>query len=139
MTAHISHSAAFRAQPDLAVEAKIKVGKSVWSAGVAGDRLYTLVLSKNPGSVQKAIDKAASLDPPFTPKATMGHLKWLFTAGQLEVDGTSYQVPAKPAKEPKAPKVKVAKKVKAEPKAEPKVAALRKRNFVRTKKLAKRS
>jgi hypothetical protein len=134
MATYISHSAAFRAQADFAPESKIKVGKSVWSAGVTGERLYTTVLSKNPGTVQKVIDKAVTLDPPFTAKQVMGHLRWLFTAGELEVDGKSYVVQAKPAKV-----AKVAKKPTKADKAEPKAAALQKRRFVVTKKLAKKS
>jgi hypothetical protein len=130
LTAHVSHSAAFRAQEDFAPESKIKVGKSVWSEGVAGDRLFKQVLSKNPATVQKAIDKATALEPPFTVKQVMGHLRWLYTAGELEVDGKSYVVQAKPAKAAKKPKAK------AEAKVEPKAAALQKRRFVRTKKVA---
>jgi hypothetical protein len=51
-------------------------------------------------ALQKAIEKAATLDPPFTVKQVMGHLKWMYTAGELEVDGESYVVPAT-AKQPK--------------------------------------
>ncbi len=103
----LSHTAAFRAQANFPVEAKIKVGKDIWTPETAGSRLYTQVLSKNPATIQKVIDLAATLDAPFTSKQVMGHLKWLYTDGQLEVDGKSYVV------EPKA---------KAEPKAEPKPA-----------------
>jgi hypothetical protein len=61
-------------------------------------------------------------------------LRWLFTAGELEVDGKSYIVPAKPAK---APKAKKQAKVKVPAKAEAKAAATNQRRLVRTKKLAK--
>jgi hypothetical protein len=96
----------------------------------AGARLYSEVLSKNPATVQKAIDKAGGLDPPFTAKQIMGHLKWMYTAGELEVDGKSY---TPKTKEPKPAKATKAKAVKPETK----VAATRKRSFVRTKKLTK--
>ena len=109
----ISHTAAFRAQADFPAEAKIKVGASVWSDGVAGARLYTEVLSKHPGTVGKAIALASELKPPFTDKAVMGHLRWMYTAGELEVDGKSYDVPVKA---PKAAKVEA-------PKVEPKPEA----------------
>lgn len=73
----------------------------------------------------------------------MGHLRWLFTAGQLEVDGKSYIVPAKPAKAPKAPTAKEpAKEGKGKFKAKVKpaqVAAARQRGHVKTKKLTKRT
>jgi hypothetical protein len=122
----VSHTAAFRAQSDFAPEAKIKVGKSVWSDGVAGARLYEQVLSKYPGTIQKVLDMAAELKPPFTAKAVQGHLRWMFTGGQLEVDGTSFPVAPKVAKAPKpakaeAPKVEPPKdEAKPEPKAEAK-------------------
>jgi hypothetical protein len=86
----ISHSAAFKAQSDFAPESKIKVGNDIWTPETAGARLYAEVLSKKPTTVQKAIDLAAALDPPFTSKQTQGHLRWLYTAGQLEVDGVSF-------------------------------------------------
>jgi hypothetical protein len=127
----ISHSAAFKPQSDFAPESKIKVSESVWSPGTAGARLYDLVLSKKPTTVQKAIDLAAALDPPFTSKQTQGHLRWLYTAGELEVDGKSYTVPAKTPKPVKAPKGKPEPKAK---KGETKVAALRQRTHVKTKK-----
>jgi hypothetical protein len=158
MATYISHANAFRAQAEFPVEAKIKVGKNIWSTDTAGERLYEQVLSKNPATVGKAIDLASELkELPFTPKQTMGHLRWLYTAGQLEVDGKSYVVQAKPAKEPKPaakakpeqPKVEkpARKRVSTElltaalrataKKPETKTAAMRKRSFVRTKKLAK--
>jgi hypothetical protein len=143
---YVSHSKAFAAQADLPVEAKIKVGKDIWTPGTHGARLYAEVLSKNPGTVQKAITMAAELkDAPFTPKAVQGHLRWIYTAGELAIDGTSYVVQAKPAK-PKAPKVE-APKVEPKPEAKPapkftgkpkaKVAASSKRSLVRTKKPAR--
>jgi hypothetical protein len=137
----ISHTAAFKAQSDFAPESKIKVGNDIWTPETAGARLYAEVLSKNPGTVQKVIDKAAALDPPFTSKQTQGHLRWLYTAGQLEVDGKSYIVPAK---EPKAAKVPTAKEPAKEAKGKfkPKVkaaAALRQHVHVKTKKLTKRA
>jgi hypothetical protein len=143
--AFISHSKAFAAQADFAPEAKIKVGTNIWSPGVAGDRLFSLVLSKHPATVQQVLDLAAKLEPPFTPKATMGHLRWIFTAGELEVDGKSYVVQAKPTKakvEPKAeaPKVepKIETKVEAPKTEKPKakVAVARKSVPVKTKKAA---
>jgi hypothetical protein len=127
----VSHIAAFRAQADFAPESKIKVGQSVWSDGVAGDRLYKLVLSKKPSTVQKALDLASELkELPFTVKQVQGHLKWMYTAGELEVDGKSYVVQAKP----KATKAEPKTKNKIEPKAEPRTAASIKRVLVRTKK-----
>jgi hypothetical protein len=149
----ISHSKAFRDQPDLPVEAKIVIGKDVWTPGTHGSRLFQQVLSKNPATVQKVLDMAVELkESPFTAKATMGHLRWLYTAGELEVDGTSYVVQAKPkaakaeapkaeapkAEAPKAAKAEKAKaKTKIEAKAEPRTAASRKPSLVRTKKLAR--
>jgi hypothetical protein len=135
-----SHIAAFRAQADFPVEAKIKVGASVWqSPETAGARLYELVLSKRPSTIQKVLDAAAELKPPFTVKQVQGHLKWLYTAGNLEVDGTSYVVQAKAPKAakveaPKAEKPKV--KTKTEAKPEPRTAAASKRRLVRTKRAA---
>jgi hypothetical protein len=132
----ISHSAAFKAQSDFAPESKIKVGSDIWTPETAGARLYELVLIKNPGTVGKAIEKAAALDPPFTSKQTQGHLRWLYTAGQLTVDDKTYIVPAK---EPKAAKVPTAKEPAKEGKGKfkPKVkaAAARKDSFVKTKAL----
>lgn len=139
----LSHTAAFKAQSDFALDSKIKVGESVWTPETAGARLYEQVLSKKPTTVQKAIDLAAALDPPLTVKQVQGHLRWLYTGGQLEVDGKSYIVPAKepkakePAKEAKdkfKPKVKTA--AKAEAKAqEAKAAATHQRRMVKTKRL----
>jgi hypothetical protein len=129
----ISHTAAFRAQSDFAPEAKIKVGNSVWSEGVDGARLYAEVLSKHPGTVGKAIALASELkERPFTAKAIQGHLKWLYTAGELEVDGVSYDVPVKAPKPAKAEAAKPEPKpeeAKPEPKpeAKPEVKAARKR------------
>jgi hypothetical protein len=147
MTAYVSHAAAFRAQADFSADSKIKVGSNIWSEGTAGERLYEKVLSKNPATVGKVIALASELkELPFTSKQVQGHLRWIFTAGQLEVDGKSYVVKAKPTKEPKAAKVKVAKpeakvetkpEAKAKAKAETKAAAMRKRSFVKIKKLAK--
>ena len=57
-------------------------------------RLYAEVLSKNPATVAKAIALAVELKQPFTPSQVMSHLKWLFTGGELEVDGKSYPVAA---------------------------------------------
>jgi hypothetical protein len=122
--AAISHTAAFRSQADFAPDSKIKVGKSVWSEGVAGARLYAEVLSKHPGTVGKAMALASELKPPFTDKAVQGHLKWLYTAGELEVDGKSYDVTVKAPKPAKveAPKPEAAKpeQPKVEAKAEAK-------------------
>jgi hypothetical protein len=140
---HISHIAAFRAQADFAPDAKIKIGENIWTPETAGARLYTEVLSKHPSTVQKAIDLASELkERPFTAKQTIGHLKWIYTAGQLEVDGKSYPVEAKPTKvvaekpaEPKPEKPAKAKTEKAKVVAEkPKVMASRKRTHVKTKK-----
>jgi hypothetical protein len=137
----ISHTAAFRAQADFPLEAKIKVGNNIWSPGVAGARLYEQVLSKSPPTIQKALDMAAALkESPFTAKATMGHLRWLYSGGQLEVDGTSYDVPVKAPKPAKveAPKAEAKpEQQKPEPKfkakVKAKVAASSKRSLVRTK------
>jgi hypothetical protein len=132
----ISHSAAFKAQSDFAPESKIKVGNDIWTPETAGARLYAEVLSKNPGTVQKVIDKAAALDPPFTSKQTQGHLRWLYTAGQLEVDGVSFTLPVKQPKAAKAPTAKEpAKEVKGKFKPKVKAAAARKHSFVKTKAL----
>ena len=80
------------------------------------------------------IDLASELkEQPFIAKQVMGHLKWLFTTGELEVDGKSYTPKTKEPKAAKAPKAKPEAKAK---KAEVKAAATRKRSFVRTKKLA---
>jgi hypothetical protein len=137
----ISHSKAFRDQPDLPAEAKIKVGQDIWTPGTHGSRLYAQVLSKNPATVAKVIALASELkDSPFTAKQTMGHLRWLFTSGELSVDGTSYVVQAKASKPAKPEPAKAEKpkaKVKIEPKAEPRTAASRKRSLVRTKKPAR--
>jgi hypothetical protein len=134
--AHISHTAAFKAQSDFAPESKIKVGNDIWTPETAGARLYAEVLSKNPGTVQKVIDKAAALDPPFTVKQVQGHLRWLYTAGQLEVDGKSYIVPAKEPKAAKVPTAKEpAKEAKGKFKPKVKAAAARKHSFVKTKAL----
>jgi hypothetical protein len=127
----VSHAVAFRAQADFPGEAKIKVGASVWSSPeTAGARLYEQVLSKKPSTVQKAIDLAAELKVPFTAKQVMGHLRWLYTAGELEVDGKSY---TPKTKEPKAAKPPVAK-AKAAKVAAP-VAAARKSAPRRTQKI----
>jgi hypothetical protein len=67
--------------------------------------LIELVLSKNPSTVQKVLDLAAKLEQPFTAKQVQGHLRWMYTAGELEVDGKRYIVQAKP----KAAKAKPAK------------------------------
>jgi hypothetical protein len=110
----LSHSAAFHKQAAFNHDSKIKVGKNVWREGQAGYRLYELVLSKQPATIAKAFILASELKQPFTPGQVMGHLRWLYSGGQLEVDGTSYVVQAKP----KVEKVKVAKpepKAKAEP------------------------
>ena len=143
----ISHSKAFAAQEPFALESKLKVGADVWTSGTHGSRLYAEVLSKNPSTVGNAIKKAASLSPPFTEKQVQGHIRWLFTAGELEVDGKSYTVQSKPkaAKVPAKVKVKVEAKVEAKPEAkiEPKgekpkarAVAARKRAPVKTKKAA---
>jgi hypothetical protein len=129
----VSHVAAFRAQSDFPVESKIKVGASVWpTPKTAGARLYELVLSKKPSTVQKVIDAAAELKVPFTAKQVQGHLRWMFTAGELEVDGKSY---TPKTKEPKAPKASKAKTPKPEAKAA--TAAVRKATPKRTQKLRK--
>ena len=138
----ISHSAVFKAQSDFALESKIVVGHSVWSEGVAGARLYEQVLAKRPGTVGEVIDRAAKLDAPFTAKAVMGHLKWIYTAGELTVDGTTFPVAAKVAKpeaakaEPKPepkPEPTKAEKPKAKAKAKAKVIAARKSVHVKRK------
>jgi hypothetical protein len=136
----ISHTQAFRQQADFAPESKLKVGNDIWTPETAGARLYAEVLSKKPSTVQKAIDLAAALDPPFTVKQVQGHLRWLYTAGQLTVDDKTYIVPAKAPKakpEPKAKEVKVGKyaaRLKA-PKPEVKATATHQRRMVRTKRL----
>jgi hypothetical protein len=144
---YVSHADAFRAQSEFPVEAKIKVGADIWNAETAGSRLYAEVLSKKPSTIGKALDLAAKIEPPFTPKATMGHLRWIYTAGELEVDGKSYVVQAKPkAKaEPKAAKVaKVEKPARKRVSTELLTAALRatkpeaasrQRSLVRTQKV----
>ena len=136
----ISHTAAFKAQKDFAPEAKLKVGSDIWTPETAGARFYAQVLAQKPTTVQKAIDLAAELkEQPFTAKAVQGHLRWLFTAGQLEVDGKIYIVPAKATKEPK-PAKEAKGKFKAKIKTqEAKAAATHQRRMVRTKKLAKRA
>ena len=94
------------------------------------------MLSKNPTTVQKAIDLAGKLDTPFTAKQVQGHLRWMFTAGELEVDGKSYAV------EPKKADTSDSKTVKAEaekPKTEKQpeaTAAATKRPPAKTKKAA---
>jgi hypothetical protein len=75
------------------------------------------VLSKKPSTVQKVIDLAAELKVPFTAKQVQGHLRWLYTAGELEVDGKSYTPKVKEPKAAKPAKVKAAKPPKAEAKA----------------------
>ena len=137
--ANISHTAAFKAQKDFAPEAKLKVGSDIWTADTAGSRFYAQVLSKKPATVQKAIDLAAALDPAFTVKQVQGHLRWIYTAGELAVDDKTYTVPvkepkAKPAKEVKG---KFKAKVKAAAKPEAKAAATHQRRMVRTKKLTR--
>jgi hypothetical protein len=98
----VSHANAFKAQPEFAPESKIKVGQDIWTEGTLGARLYAEVLSRNSTStVGKVIDLAGKLSQPFTPKAVQGHLRWLYTAGQLEVDGKSYVVQAKPRGQPR--------------------------------------
>jgi hypothetical protein len=145
----ISHTSAFKAQSDFAPESKIKVGSDIWTPETAGARLYAEVLSKKPSTVQKAIDLAAALDPAFTVKQVQGHLRWLYTAGQLTVDDKTYIVPAKEPKVAKAPtakepaketkgKFKPKVKAKAEAKTqEAKTAALRQHVHVKTKKLTR--
>jgi hypothetical protein len=127
-TTVVSHADAFRSQVEFPGEAKIKVGNDIWSAETAGSRLYAQVLSKKPATVGKAIDMAAELKEPFTAKQVMGHLRWLYTAGELQVDEKSY-TPKTKAKEPKAAKAK-AKVAKAEAKA-PATAASRQRAHVK--------
>jgi hypothetical protein len=125
---------AIRAQEDFALDAKLKIGNDIWTPETAGARFYEQVLSKKPTTVQKAIDLASELkEQPFTAKQVMGHLKWLFTTGELEVDGKSYTPKTKEPKAAKAPQAKPEAKAK---KAEVKAAATRKRSFVKTKKLA---
>jgi hypothetical protein len=136
--ANVSHTSAFKLQKDFAPEAKLKVGNDIWTPETAGARLYAEVLSKNPGTVGKAIEKAATLDPAFTAKQVQGHLRWIYTAGQLEVDGVSFTLPVKAPKAAKAPTAKepkVAKETKGKYKPKVKAAALRQRGLVRTKKL----
>jgi hypothetical protein len=104
----LSHSAAFRKQASFNPDSKLKVGKNVWREDQAGHRLYTEVLSKQPATVQEALSLAGKLKQPFTPGQVMGHLKWIYTAGEMEVDGKSYPVQAKPVKveaKPEAAKV----------------------------------
>jgi hypothetical protein len=132
----MSHFQAFKKQADFQVEAKIKVGENIWNAETAGARLYELVLSKKPSTVQKSIDLAAALDPPFTVKQVQGHLRWLFTGGELEVDGVSYTPKTKEPKAAKATKAKPEPKAK---KAEVKAAATHQRRMVKTKKLTRRA
>jgi len=47
----------------------------------------------------------------------MGHLKWLFTTGELEVDGKSYTPKTKEPKAAKAPQAKPEAKAKASEKS----------------------
>jgi hypothetical protein len=105
----------------------------VWpTPETAGARLYDQVLAKKPSTIQKVIDAAAELKAqPFTAKQVQGHLRWMFTADELEVDGKSY---TPKTKEPKAK----APKPKAEPtgKAEAKAVATRQRAHVKTKRAA---
>jgi hypothetical protein len=129
MTTVVSHADAFKAQAEFPVEAKIKVGADIWSAETAGSRLYASVLSKKPATIQKAIDLASELKVPFTAKQVQGHLRWLYTAGQLEVDGKSYTPRTAPKK---APKPKAQPKAKAEAKA----VATRQRAHVKTRRAA---
>jgi hypothetical protein len=127
----VSHTAAFRAQAEFPVEAKIKVGSSVWpSPETAGARLFEQVLAKKPGTVQKVIDLASELKVPFTAKQVQGHLRWLYTAGELEVDGKSY---TPKIKEPKAPKKAPKPKAEAKP---VKSAATRQRAHVKSQRAA---
>jgi hypothetical protein len=93
----LSHSAAFRKQTSFNPDSKIKVGKNVWREEQSGHRLYAEVLSKNPATVAEAFTLAGRLKQPFTPGQVMGHLKWIYTAGELEVDGKSYVVAATPS------------------------------------------
>ena len=125
----MTHSAAFRAQADFAPEAKIKVGNDIWTPETAGSRLYTQVLSKNPATVQKVIDLAGKLNAPFTAKQVNGHLRWMYTTGELEVDGKSYVVAAKEPKTAKAAKAEAKK-------SEAKAVVARKRTPAKTKKAA---
>jgi hypothetical protein len=109
----LSHSAAFRKQASFNPDSKIKVGKNVWREEQSGHRLYAEVLSKHPATVTEAFTLAGKLKQPFTPGQVMGHLKWMYTDGELEVDGKSYVVQAKP-------KVPEAKNGRAPLKPEPK-------------------
>ena len=128
------HEIAIRAQEDFALDAKLKIGNDIWTPETAGARFYEQVLSKKPTTVQKPIDLASELkEQPFIAKQVMGHLKWLFATGELEVDGKSYTPKTKEPKAAKAPQAKPEAKAK---KAEVKAAAVRKRSFVKTKKLA---
>jgi hypothetical protein len=99
----LSHSAAFHKQAAFNHDSKIRVGRNVWREEQAGYRLYELVLSTQPATIAKDFILASELKQPFTPGQVMGHLKWIYTAGELEVDGKSYVVQAKP--EPTKPKV----------------------------------
>jgi hypothetical protein len=147
MSEAITHIAAFRQQKDFAPEAKLVVhGDNQWKPNTSGFRFYEQVLAKKPATVQVCLDRAAKLDEPFTAKQVQGHLRWLYTAGEMEVDGKSFPVAPKIAK----PKAEAAKPeaAKVEPKAEPpkvtkgkfkaktKVAAASKRAHVKTKKVA---
>lgn len=137
--AQLSHSAAFRKQASFPAEAKLRIGKNIWREEQAGSRLYAEVLSKNPATVQEAIALAGELKQPFTPGQVMGHLKWLYTAGELEVDGKSYVVAATQSAPQAKPTVAKAEPPKATTKSvQPKVKAMaaRKSSTVRTKKAA---
>ena len=140
--ANVSHTSAFKAQSDFAPEAKLKIGSDIWTAETAGSRFYAQVLAQKPSTIQKVLDLASKLEQPITAKAAMAHLKWLYTDGQLEVDGVSYVVQAKTPKAAKATKepAKEAKgkfkaKIKVPAKAEAKAAATHQRRMVKTKAL----
>jgi hypothetical protein len=130
----LSHSAAFRKQASFNHDSKIKVGKNVWRKEQSGHRLYAEVLSKNPATVTEAFTLASELKQPFSPGQVMGHLKWLYTAGELEVDGKSYQVQAKPKVEAKPEAAKAEPPKVKKPKV--KAMAARKSVHVQTKKAA---
>jgi hypothetical protein len=129
----ISHTQAFSQQADFAPEAKLKIGSDIWTPDTAGSRFYAQVLSQKPSTIAKVLALASELkESAFTPKQSMGHLKWLYTAGELEVDGKSYTPKTKEPKAAKAPKAKPEPKAK---KSEVKAAATNQRRMVRTKKL----
>ena len=114
-----SHLALSRAQKDFALDSTLTVHGNCWVKPEGhGSRFYELVLAKSPKTVGEAIEMAAVLEPPFTPRECQRHMKWAYTSAgrRLEVDGQRHSnggaEPAEPVvAEPKAKKAKAAKAV----------------------------